>query len=87
MELRGELNDLGMRRHPWKSLYQLLTCLYVFSADIIQGNCMKLKTLLLFKPKQQKHEQFLGGKKLEAVSFNSLFSLWRQKHREFHYFS
>lgn len=70
-----------MRRHPWKSLYQLLTCLCVLSADIIQGNHMKLKTLLLFKPKQQRHKQFLGGKKLEAVSFNSSFSCWRQKHR------
>ena len=42
---------------------------------------MKLKTLLLFKPKQKRHKQFLGGKKLEAVSFNSSFSRWRQKHR------
>lgn len=72
-----------MRRHPWKSLYQLLTCLYVFSANIIQGNRMKLQTLLLFKPKQKRHEQFLGGKKLEAVSLNSSFSHWRQSTESF----
>lgn len=81
--LRGERNDLDIRRSHWKPLYHFPTCLCVLSADIIQGNHVKLKKLLLFKPKQQRHKQFLGGKKFEAVSFNSSFSHWRQQYREF----
>ena len=63
-----------MRKHPWKSLYQLLTCLCVLSADIVQGNHMKLKTLLLFKPKQKRHKTVsrwkeIGGRLIQLFIF------------------
>ena len=62
--LRGERNDLDIRRSHWKPLYHFPTCLCVLSADIIQGNHVKLKKLLLFKPKQQRHKQFSRWKEI-----------------------
>lgn len=51
-------NDLNNRRSHWKSLYHVPKFTSVLFADVIQGDHVKLKKLLLFKPKQQRYKSF-----------------------------